>query len=38
MIGPPADREYPVEPVGVAMISPSAGYVSVIWPEMAKLR
>ena len=24
MIGPPADSEYAVEPVGVAMISPSA--------------
>ena len=28
MIGPPADRFYPVDPVGVATITPSASYVS----------
>src|SRR5262247_2342447 len=32
-IGPPADSEYAVEPVGVEMMSPSARYPVANWPS-----
>ena len=37
IIGPPADKLYPVEPVEHATINPSAGYICVCPPLIDKL-
>ena len=37
IIGPPADKLYPVDPVADEIISPSEGYICVCCPFTAKL-
>ena len=36
--GPPAEKEYAVDPVGVARIIPSAPYVETSWPSTTNTR